>query len=455
MININEVISYYGAERCILTIVIQNTEQLVKCEELGLKKEHFSLKANRYIYSSIANLLTKGYKIDSVSIMSSLDDKAKEEIHTLGGMEYLDTLITSDIEENLGLYVDKVVSAYKRRQTYKIAEKLLDEVVKDNVDLAALLDKTQNDLLGLSLESSDMQKVHKMGDGLMEKLEERANKPTEVKGYKVGWKNFDKITQGYQGGELTVYAAPSKTGKTVILMNHAATLSVYSNIPVLYISTEMLDNEIEDRLLSCISGVNHTEITNGMFAIDTANGKAIDKMRKIKEAVTLINSSKFYHVYMPNFDSDKISALTKQYNLQGKCDCMFFDYIKLPNEDVNSLNSAQEYQRLGYLTTKLKDLAGILNIPVVTACQTNADNEQIVGKPNASHIGGSKRILHMASKLFFLTNKKDEELARNGLDNGNQTLWIAFQRSGSSDVPPINVYNNRNILRMEEVGIGA
>ena len=73
------------------------------------------------------------------------------------------------------------------------------------------------------------------------------------------------------------------------------------------------------------------------------------------------------------------------------------------------------------------------------------------GKPGQSFIGGSKRILHMASKLFYLVNKSDEEIARNGLERGNQTLWLAFQRSGSSDLPPINIYNNKHILRMEEV----
>ena len=155
---------------------------------------------------------------------------------------------------------------------------------------------------------------------------------------------------------------------------------------------------------------------------------------------------------MPDFTTEKVTALAKQKNLQGQCDVLIFDYIKLPASDVSNLASAQEYQRLGYMTTCLKDLAGILNIPVISACQSNADESVLNnGKPGQSFIGGSKRILHMASKLFYLVNKSDEEIARNGLERGNQTLWLAFQRSGSSDLPPINIYNNKPILRMEEV----
>ena len=91
---INEMISYTGSERAILTIVMQNTDYLLRCEELGLKKEHFSERANRYIYSSIAYLLGQGYtKIDSLAIINALDTKGKEALNEIGGMEYLDLIL--------------------------------------------------------------------------------------------------------------------------------------------------------------------------------------------------------------------------------------------------------------------------------------------------------------------------------------------------------------------------
>ena len=450
---INEMISYGGAERAILTIIMQNTDYVLRCEELGLKREHFSEKANRYIYSAVAYLLGQGYtKIDSLAIINALDTKGKEAINEFGGMEYLDLILMSDIySDTLGLYVDKVVNAYKRRNIYSLCEETKERMLDDDINLPVLLNSMQDSLLGMSLSDSDTGKVYKMGDKLADRLNERANAPKDVKGYKVGWNQYDKYTQGYQAGELTVFCAPSKTGKSAILMNHAMSLSVGSGINVLYISTEMTDEEMEERLASCISGVPYTEISNGMFARDTEHGLANDKIKRLVEANELIKKAPFYHIYMPDFTTEKVTALAKQKNLRGECDVLVFDYIKLPPSDVNGLQSAQEYQRLGYMTTCLKDLAGILSIPVISACQSNADESVLNGqKPGQSFIGGSKRILHMASKLFYLVNKSDEELARNGLDRGNQTLWLAFQRSGSSDLPPIDIYNNKPILRMEE-----
>ena len=69
---INEMISYGGAERAILTIIMQNTDYVLRCEELGLKREHFSEKANRYIYSAVAYLLFNTFSAASIALVNVL-----------------------------------------------------------------------------------------------------------------------------------------------------------------------------------------------------------------------------------------------------------------------------------------------------------------------------------------------------------------------------------------------
>lgn len=447
-----EYISSPGSERAILSIILQNTDKLLEAEEKGLRKEHFSLQVNRYLYSTIAYLTSKGFdKVDGLSIINALDSKGREEVDKLGGIEYIDLLMISELLDNVDLYVEKIKEAYQRRRVYSLCDKAKIRMTNDDVDMAKELDDFQNSLLELSLNENDVNKVHKMGEGLAERLNERAKSPKKVAGYSIGWNNYDKITQGYKAGELTVICAPSKTGKTIFQMNHAIALAVYSKIPTLYINTEMPDDEMEDRLLSCVSGVPYEEVCNGMFSQDTSNGLKGDKMGRIKEALKLIKESPFYHVYMPDFTIEKVTALAKKYKLKHNLGFLIFDYIKLPNSEVAGLQNAQEYQRLGYMTTCLKDLAGVLSIPVLTACQSNGDEHSINGKPTMANIGASKRILHMASKLFFLVNKTEEEIARFGLEYGNQTLYLAYQRSGSCDSDPINLYNEKNILRVSEV----
>ena len=152
---------------------------------------------------------------------------------------------------------------------------------------------------------------------------------------------------------------------------------------------------------------------------------------------------------MPDFTISKVTALMRKMKIQEDIDYCIFDYIKLPGEDVKGLSSSQEYQRLGYFTTCLKDMAGILGIPVITACQSNR-NDLNNTNPDASDIGGSYRILQLATKLMFIRNKTDNELTTEAYTRGNQKLHIKYQRNGEGD-RAIDVQFDRPILSMREV----
>lgn len=135
--------------------------------------------------------------------------------------------------------------------------------------------------------------------------------------------------------------------------------------------------------------------------------------------------------------------------IQEQIDYCIFDYIKMPSSDVSGLNNAQEHQRLGFFTTCLKNMAGICDIPVITACQANR-SELGNTNPDASSIGGSYRILQLATKLMFLRNKTDNELLIEGYAKGNQVLHIKYQRNGQGDMA-VDVQFDRPILSMREV----
>jgi replicative DNA helicase len=197
------------------------------------------------------------------------------------------------------------------------------------------------------------------------------------------------------------------------------------------------------------TGIPHNEIVSGLYVMDTVNGKAEDKIAKLKTAREELGLGNYYHIYMPQFTIEKVSALARKFQMQFGIVALFFDYIKIPSNQAN-FRDAQEYQKLGFFTSGLKDLAGILRIPVFTAAQENRGDSKD-NDPSENNIGGSYRILQLASKLMFLRNKSDEKIAKHGHQNGNQELFIKFQRNGESDCDPINIMFNKPILRQEEV----
>jgi replicative DNA helicase len=455
-VNINEVIVNPGAERAILSIILRDKNRIVQCEAANLYAEHFAVEGHRTIYTAVCHLAVNPQvqNIDSLLIYSLIqDDAAKASIDSLGGMRYIDTLIGARIMDNINLYISMVRNCAIRRSAYNfgndIQQLILNSNENDSIDV--ILNNIQQQTLSLILNNNTSTNVYRVGESIQERLRRRAEAPCAIPGYTLGWAQYDAITQGYKPNELTVFVAESKTGKSALLQNHEEAFTVRGGVPGLYIDTEMTDEEHDDRLLSMVSGIPYEEIFNGMFARDTVHGRAVEKQNRLDEAAAKISITPCFHIYMPDFTIDKVTALTRQYQLQHNIGYLIFDYIKLPTSEIAGLANAQEYQRLGFITTCLKDTAGMCNIPVLTAAQANRAQLGANGARDASNIGGSYRILQMATRLCFLRNKTDFEMANEGLGMGNQKIQIAYQRNGAGGSNELDVNFDRPILRMREV----
>jgi replicative DNA helicase len=451
-VNINEIVVRPGSERAILSIILNNHDSILECENSNLFADQFGVPGHKYLYSGIAYLYTRGdvRNIDAMLLYNTITDTdARRAVDELGGISYIDGLIQSRIVNNLGIYINQVRASALKRLAYQMGADIQQTVLRDESEnVEELLEDIQRRTLDLILNNETESEVYRMGTSLEERLRLRAENPQQIPGLALGWARFDYITRGFKPNELTVIVAPSKTGKSTILLNIAKKFSIDDGVPGLYIDTEMTDEEQEDRLCSMISGVPYEELENGMWAFDTVYGTAVDKTRAVQDAIQKIRASNLYHVYMPNFTIEKVTALTRKFRLQHGIGYMIFDYIKLPTSEINGLATAQEYQRLGYITTCLKDLAGICSIPVITSAQANRSavgNTQL----DENSIGGSYRILQMATRLIFLRNKTDVEIVSEG-HRGNQKLKVAFQRNGMSNADEIDFVFDKPVLRMRE-----
>ena len=453
-INESNLVFNPGSERNILSICLKEMEKIVEVETEEVQSDYFSVPGHKYIFMAIMYLYSKKIKPTPMSVMEVLsNEKAKNAVDELGGLEYLIILDEASIPtENLNIFIQKVKQSYTRRMLLEIAKEIKEFVISDEAEVlnpAELISFAETKISDLMVANTTTEEVYKMGESTEEVLDRRATHPSQVPGLEVGWEYYDKITNGAQAGDLIVVCAPSKTGKSVVLTNWATKLSIHDQLPILYMDTEMSEREQEDRILANLTGIPQNEIVSGMYVMDTVNGSADEKVAKLKKAREQLKMGNYYHIYMPHFSIEKVNALTKKFAMQMGIVALFFDYIKIPSSSTDFKRMA-EYQALGFFTSGLKDLAGTLKIPVFTAAQTNR-NDLDGDNPTASDIGGSYRILQLASKLIFLKNKSDEKIAVEGFGAGNQQLFIKYQRNGESDCDPINLNFDKPILRMTEV----
>ena len=449
------IINNPNSERSLLSLCLNNADLLVEVESNEVYSQHFTIPAHRHIFTAMMYLYSKGTKPSPLSIMEVITDKkAKEEIENFGGLSYIEDMSLMEIDKsNLKIFCAKIKQTYARKELYDVCETAKNFMLSDEsekLNPSELVGQIENKLTEIANSAINETSVYKMGTDLQQRLEERAKQPTLVAGLQVGWTVFDRLTNGGQAGDLIIVCARAKMGKSVILTNWAKTFAIEDELPVLYIDTEMTSEEQEDRLVSMITQIPVQEIVTGLFAVDTENGTAQEKIQKIKDAVQQIKNAPYYHVYMPNFSAEKVTALAKQYKAKFNIQALFMDYIKIPASQGNSLQQIKEYQALGFFTSTLKDIAGTLKIPVYSAVQENRNDEKGTEK-GAGNVAGSDRILQLATKLMFLYAKTEEQIERDSTLLGNRQLKIAYQRNGESDCPPINLQFDNQVVTIKEV----
>ncbi len=453
-LDISKIISKPGSERAVLSIILRYPDKIVDCETSGVKSDHFSVPGHKFLYSIICFLYTNPEinNIDALVIYNSIrQPNVKEAIDELGGLDYVESLFSADISDNLSYYVKEVKDLYTKREVYSMSKKLQTGILQDKYESADLLiTDLQNKTLEMAMGSEDSSEVYRMGTDAERVLQERLEMRSSIPGLAMGWTQFDTITQGANGNDLIVIVGESKVGKSAILNQFVVNWSIRDGLPGLYLDTEMDSRNQEDRLISCISGVPFEEVVNGHFAIDTIYGSASSKRAAVEDAVRKLQDNKCFHIYMPNFNADEVSKKIRKFTLSENIGYAIFDYIKLPSSEVAGLGDTSEYQKLGYLTSALKDSAGICDIPVITAAQ---GNKSLIGcdDPDANQLGGSYRILQIASKLMFLTHKSNAQMMAENYSKGNRRLFVKYQRNGKSNNEPLNFQFDEPILRYREV----
>ncbi|WP_260865571.1 replicative DNA helicase [Bacillus cereus] len=415
-----------GSERALIGICLNKPDQLILASGSGLKPEHFAVDAHKYIYMAMSYLIENGNEPDPISITQVFtDEKANMAIEEMGGLTYIESMRLTPSVSNTQMHIDNIKGAAARRDIFDKAEAVKKRMEKDtDSDINTVLSTVESDFRDISIEYQVANDVTKVGDGIADRLKQRLLSPQDVIGLKTGWKSFDLATLGLVDGELTIVGARSKTGKSTVLLNWCRKISVEDGIPTLYIDTEMGVTEQEDKLLSMLSGIPHHEIRTGKFGVNTEHGTAKEKVAKVQQASRILKESPLHHVYLPGFTLEKIQALARKYQIEHGVRLIVFDYIKLPSSNANL--GDKEFQALGYLTSGLKDLAGTLQLPIISAVQLN---RSAVGKEDIdeSSVAGSDRILMLANRLCFLRKSTEEEYAITG---ASRQFKIHLQRSG-------------------------
>ena len=423
-------------EEAVLGAVLLEKNAMLEVYDI-ISGEMFYKDAHQKLFTACVDLYNKNEPIDMLTVTKQL--RSKGELEQVGGAYYISGLTsrvasTTNIEYHARIILEK----YTEREIIRISGNGVKDAYDEQKDVFDQLDtmgleiqKCQETLLGKKLDAN----ISEQAEALYQKIiTHDKNKPS---GIPTGFYDLDRITGGWQRGELTVLMARPGMGKSSWLIESILT-SCKLNKRVAVFSIEMSTESFLQRMFSNMTTIIHDKIKQRQLDFNE-----MDLMLSIK------NSIKEYPLHI--CDEARVNTQTIKTYLRGinrsatsKVEILFVDYmqmIKVPDGMKFSNRDAE----VTMISRELKAIAKEFDIPVVVISSMNRDCEKRTDKrPEMSDARDSGSIESDADLILALyrpwvywreaheNKEKEYQEMEQALYEKITELMVLKQRSGST-----------------------
>lgn len=406
------------AEAGVIASVLLKPELTFHSEQL--QPNYFTNPQNAYVYYAVRELAKQNLDtVDAYSIINYLNIKKGTQqvgndvnaILTIQSLQELfdeAKIIARDTPEGYKVIVDAVMDAAFRKHTY---EKLVEcERLCATGTEGCIEQQIYSALDNIMMEFSAASEIPKYKDVVEKYFEEIKARQTPGTAGVFPFK-FPRLNDYVmiERGELVIFGAEQKQGKSMLLLNCAVDL-LRNGHKVLYIDSELNSRLFTCRMISHLTGIEFRRVRSGRYDEEEAH--------RIDEAIAWLKTREFTHIYMPMFDEQTIYTTVKKVSHTQGIDVLIVDYFKGGDEK----EAFSAYQSLGGLVDMVKNsLCGDMNIAGIGAAQATS-----TGK-----LADSAKIARNASTIIMLQDKTPEEIAEDGEECGNKKLFVKFNRNGA------------------------
>src|SRR3954471_15679586 len=244
----------------------------------------------------------------------------------------------------------------------------------------------------------------------------------DVTGVPSGFRDLDRLTSGFQPGNLIIIAARPSMGKSALGLCIAANVAVRHNRPVGLFTLEMSKSEVTQRLMCSEAKVESQRLRSGKLAPEdwprlTA---ACDKLAKPDIYVDDTGSINMMEI------RSKARRLKSRHPNLG---LLIIDYLQLMSSAGQAESRVQEVSQI---SRSLKILARDLEVPIVALSQLSRAVEQRTDKrPILSDLRESGSIEQDADLVAFIY--RDEYYNDESDQQGLAEVIVAKHRNGPTD----------------------
>jgi replicative DNA helicase len=392
------------------------------------------------IYQAVIDVYDKIPDADLVDIVDCLRDR--DHLEQIGGPDYLSKLAYETPTAAGALRYAKIVAdKAKLRKLIDAA----DQIIYDSLNAGQyglegareVIDTAESLVFEIAQEGQKSDLVH-LADLLQEELDRiAAAEGKGISGLPTGYSDLDKLTSGFQPGEMIIIAARPSMGKTALTLNIAEQVArggitpddapKGGHIPVGVFSLEMSKASLVQRMLSAFSQVDSHKMRTGHLSQG--------ELESLKIHAEGLAETPIYIDDTPGLTVLQLRARARRMVAQYGVKIIMIDYLQLLSAPGSSRDGRQN--EVAAISRGVKALARELNIPVIVLSQLNRASEQREGnRPRMSDLRESGSIEQDADVVMLLHREdyyhiQDPDWAAQNPDKVNTAeLIMAKQRNG-------------------------
>lgn len=346
------------AEMSLIGAVLIDEEVLADVTEITNSRDFYD-KRHQMIYEGMVSLFEHHKPVDLLTLTDELNKKGH--LEDVGGSAYL-TELTNYVPTaaHATTYAEMVAQKAVRRRLIKASGEISELGYDEEFNVQELLEKAEAELFAVSDQSlkQDLTSIETILLESFDRLEELHRNKGGLRGVKTGYRDLDNMTAGLQRSDLLILAARPAMGKTTLVTNLAYNVATLNKQSVLFFSLEMSKEQLIDRMLADVSGVDSWNIRTGNLS-DEDFSKLSEASGEMAEAPIYIDDT-------PGLTVLEMRTKARRAAHQAPLGLIVIDYLQLIQGKRTDGNRVQEVSEI---SRGLKLLARELNVPVIALSQ--------------------------------------------------------------------------------------
>ena len=381
----------------------------------------FFRDAHRRIFERMIALAERSQPIDLITLKEELDRAG--ELEDIGGPAYLAALLDGvPRSTNVEYYARIVKEKATLRALIYSANKIVANAYEADQDADLILDEAESAIFSVADDriKSGFIPMRDLVKESFPKIEQLFEHKSFITGIATGFVEVDKMTRGFQRGDLIIVAARPSMGKTSLVLNIAQHVATSGGIAGFF-SLEMSKEQLFMRMLASEAKIDNYRLMSGQIGQK--------EYGQITHALETLSGANLYIDDTAGAGVLEMRAKARRLQAESGLDLLAVDYIQLMTGRGRFENRTLE---LASISRSLKGLAKELNVPIVVLSQlSRAPEARSDKRPQLSDLRESGAleqdadvvILIFREEMYKHTNEPSES-------DGIAELIVAKQRNG-------------------------